>query len=109
MVTAVGYQPVGMRPSRTGLVGVVTSRTATELMPASATYRRVLSGETARALGYDPCTLGLTPPTTTGARLKSGYFVLLEPASDRIPMASSFDLATYMTSVDPCTTAVAEG
>ena len=99
MLRAVGYQPVGIRPSSFGAAGVVTSSTATEFSPASATYSRALSGETTSAFGYEPWTRwpfvvwGLIG---SGDRLKSASLRLL--ATNIIPKASEFDLATYSTS-----------
>src|SRR5579872_786611 len=52
--TAVGYQPVGMKP-RTRLSAVLeTSITATSLLSAFVTNSRVPSGESANALGVLP-------------------------------------------------------
>src|SRR5262249_22509696 len=52
--TAVGYQPVGMKPFTWLWPGVATSMTATQLLSALATYSVLPSGATATASGVLP-------------------------------------------------------
>src|SRR5829696_2077888 len=52
--TAVGYQPVGMKPFTADLRGSSTSMTATQLLSAFATNKVPPSGERARASGVLP-------------------------------------------------------
>src|SRR5689334_15716549 len=52
--TAVGYQPVGMKPLSALLPGAATSMTATQLLSALATYSVAPSGDNASASGVLP-------------------------------------------------------
>src|SRR5262249_41023214 len=52
--TAVGYHPVGMKPTTWLLFGSRTSMTATQLLSALATYSILPSGATASAAGVLP-------------------------------------------------------
>src|SRR5207244_3035117 len=53
-MAAVGYQPVGMNPSTSLCPGFATSITATVLLSALATSRRLSSGERLTWFGVDP-------------------------------------------------------
>src|SRR5689334_1422515 len=53
-IAPVGYQPVGMKPSTSLWPGVATSITATVLLSALATSRRLSSGDRLTEFGVDP-------------------------------------------------------
>ena len=82
--TAVGYQPVGMKPWKRLSPGRVTSTTATSLLSALATSRVEPFGESARALGVEPA----------GARGESATLIcsLVRPVA-RSTTATAFVLA----------------